>query len=145
MSTTNSPSSQRVPVSQGLGNVLFSLECTRSSPMVSTPPQAATSLKYNVDAVVQSLRHVWVLWSWTASCRAALSFTVSQSLLKLKSIESMMPSNHLILCRPLLLPSIFPSIRVFSISQFFASCGQIIAASASASVLPINTLKVDFL
>ena len=52
---------------------------------------------------------------WTAACLASLSITNSQSLLKLMSIESVMPSNHLILCRPLLLPpSIFPSIRVFS-------------------------------
>jgi len=52
---------------------------------------------------------------WTAACQASLSFTMSQSLLKLMSIESMMPSNHLILCHPLLLlPSIFPGIRVFS-------------------------------
>ena len=52
---------------------------------------------------------------WTAACQASLSFTISQSLLKLMSTESMMPSNHLILCCPLLLlPSIFPSIRVFS-------------------------------
>ena len=52
---------------------------------------------------------------WTASCQASLSITNTQSLPKLTSIESVMPSNHLILCRPLLLlPSIFPSIRVFS-------------------------------
>ena len=52
---------------------------------------------------------------WTAACQSSLSFTISWSLLKLMSIESVMPSNHLILCRPLLLPpSIFPSIRVFS-------------------------------
>ena len=52
---------------------------------------------------------------WTATHQASLSFTISQSLLKLRSIESVMPSNHLILCRPLLLlPSVFPSIRVFS-------------------------------
>ena len=52
---------------------------------------------------------------WTAACQASLSFIISQSLLKLMSIESVMPSNHLILCRSLLLlPSIFPSIRVFS-------------------------------
>ena len=50
----------------------------------------------------------------TAACEASLSFTISQSLLKFTSIESVMPSNHLILCRPLLLPSVFPSIRVFS-------------------------------
>ena len=52
---------------------------------------------------------------WTAAHQSSLSFTISQSLLKLMSIESVMPFNHLILCRPLLLPpSIFPSIRVFS-------------------------------
>ena len=51
---------------------------------------------------------------WTAACQASLSITNSRILLKLMSIESVMPSNHLILCRPLLLPSIFPSIRVFS-------------------------------
>ena len=52
---------------------------------------------------------------WTAACQASLSITNSRSLLKLLSIELVMPSNHLILCRPLLLPpSIFPSIKVFS-------------------------------
>ena len=52
---------------------------------------------------------------WTAACLSSLSFTISLSLLKLMSIESVMPSNHLILCHPLLLlPSIFPSITVFS-------------------------------
>ena len=51
---------------------------------------------------------------WTAAHQASLSITNSQSLLKLMSIKSVMPSNHLILCHPLLLPSIFPSIRVFS-------------------------------
>ena len=51
---------------------------------------------------------------WTATCQASLSITNSQNLLKLMSIELVMPSNHLILCCPLLLPSIFPSIRVFS-------------------------------
>ena len=57
---------------------------------------------------------------WTVACQASLSFTVSQSLLKLMSIESVMPSNHLILFRPLLLlPSIFPSIRVFSNESVF--------------------------
>ena len=50
---------------------------------------------------------------WTAACQASLSITKSHSLLKLISTESVMQSNHLILCRPLLLPSIFPSIRVF--------------------------------
>ena len=65
---------------------------------------------------VQLLSHVRLFATpWTAACQASLSFTISQSLLKLMSIESVMPSNHLILCCPLLLlPSIFPSIRVFS-------------------------------
>ena len=55
---------------------------------------------------------------WTAACQASLSITNSWSLLKLMSIESVMPSNHLILCHPLLLhPSIFPSSRVFSLTQ----------------------------
>ena len=65
---------------------------------------------------VQSLSRVQLfVTSWNVAHQASLSITNSQSLLKLKSIESVMPSNHLILCRPLLLlPSIFPSIRVFS-------------------------------
>ena len=76
---------------------------------------------------------------WTAAHPGSLSITNSQSLLKLTSTESVMPSNHLILCRPLLLlPSIFPSIRVFPMSQFFALGGQSIGVLASASVLPIN-------
>ena len=70
---------------------------------------------------VQSLSHVQLFaTSWTAARQACLSFTISQSLLKLKSIELVMPSNHLILCHPLLLlPSIFPSIRVFSNESIF--------------------------
>ena len=66
--------------------------------------------------VVQSLNHVWLFaTSWIAACQASLSFTISWSLLKFMSIESVMPSNHLILCHPLLLlPSIFLRIRVFS-------------------------------
>ena len=65
---------------------------------------------------VQSLSHVRLFATpWTAAHQASLSITNSQSLLKLMSIEPVMPSNHLILCCPLLLPpSIFPSIRVFS-------------------------------
>ena len=65
---------------------------------------------------VQSLSHVQLLGTpWTAACQASPSFTKSQGLLKLMSIKSMMPSNHLILCCPLLLlPSVFPRIRVFS-------------------------------
>ena len=65
---------------------------------------------------VQSLSHVWLFATpWTAACQASLSITNPRSSLRLTSIESVMPSSHLILCRPLLLlPLIRPSIRVFS-------------------------------
>jgi len=73
----------------------------------------------------------------TAARQASLSITNSQSLPKLMSIESVMPSNHLILCHPLLLlPSIFRNIRSFQMSQLFALVGQNIGVSASTSVLP---------
>ena len=76
---------------------------------------------------------------WTAAHQASLSITSSQSLPEFMSIELVMPSNHLILCRPLLLlPSIFPSIWVFPTSWFRASGDQRIGASASASVLPVS-------
>ena len=68
--------------------------------------------------VISSVQPHSCLWlfvtPWTAAHQASLSITNSHSLLKLMSIESVMPSNHLILCHPLLLPSVFPSIRVFS-------------------------------
>ena len=90
---------------------------------------------------VQSLSHVQLFATpETAELQAPLSITNSRNSPKLMFIESVMPSNHFILCRPLLLlPSIFPSIRVFSMSQLFASGGQSIGVSASASVLPMNT------
>ena len=84
---------------------------------------------------------------WTAVHQASLSFIISWSLLRFMSIESIMLSNHLILCPLLLLPSIFPSNRLlfvlfcfvlFSVSWLFTSGGQRIRASASASVLPTN-------
>ena len=72
---------------------------------------------------VQLLSHVWLFATvWTAACQPSLSITNSQGLLKLISIESVMPSNHLILCRSLLLlPSIFPSISLF---QWVSSSDQ---------------------
>ena len=88
------------------------------------PDEESLSLSLNLKAPgkclvkfssVQSLSHVRLFVTpWTAARQASLSITNSQSLLKLMSIESAMPFNHLILCRPLLLPSILPSIRVFS-------------------------------
>ena len=87
---------------------------------------------------VKSLSRVWLLETpWTAARQASLSIINSQSLLKLMAIEFVMPSKHLIFCHPLLLlPSIFPSIRVFSMSHFFTLGGQ--STEASASVLPMN-------
>ena len=95
---------------------------------------------WNILSSVQSLSRVQLFVTpWNAARQASLSITNSQNLLKLMSIESVMPSNHLILCRPLLFPpSIFPSIRCFPINQFFASSGQNIGVSASASILPMN-------
>ena len=76
---------------------------------------------------------------WTAAPQASLSITKSWSLPKLMSIESVMPSNRLILCRPfLLLPTIPLGSGSFPMSQLFESGGQSIGVSASASVLPMN-------
>ena len=75
---------------------------------------------------IQSLSHVWLfVTSWTATCQASLSITNSRSLLRIMSIELVMPPNHLILCHPLLLlPSIFLSIRVFSNESVICISGQ---------------------
>ena len=91
-------------------------------------------------SVVQLLS--WVLLSatpWTATCQASLFFTISRSLLKLISIESVMPSHHLVLYCPLL-PHLqsFPASGSFLMSQLFTSGGQNIRASALASVLQMN-------
>ena len=90
---------------------------------------------FNV-VVVQSISHVWLFATpWTAARQASLSFTISRSLLKLLSIEFVMPSNHLSLCRLLLLlPSIFPSIRVFNNESALPIRWPVY----SASVLPVN-------
>ena len=87
-----------------------------------------SSSSINKFSSVQLLSHVRLLETpWTAACQVSLS------------IESVMPSKHLILCHPLLLlPSIFPSIRVFSDESVFISGGQSIGMSASASVLPTD-------
>ena len=73
---------------------------------------------------------------WTAARQASLSFTISWSLLKLMSIESMMPSNYLILCCPLSCPQSLPASGSFPVSQLFASGGQSIGTLAS--VIPVN-------
>ena len=94
---------------------LFSKISTLWLPRTSDSDNHILLILY-IAAVVQLISCVWLfVTSWTAARQASLSFTISQSLLKLMSIESVMPSNHLMLCCPLLLlPSIFPTIRVFS-------------------------------
>ena len=94
----------------------------------------------HIFSSVQAFSHVWLFATpWTAARQASLSITNSQSLLKFMSIESVMPSNHLILVVPFssCLQS-FPASASFTVSQFFASDGQSIGVSASASVLPMN-------
>ena len=89
---------------------------------------------------VQLLSGVWLFATpWTTAHQASLSITNSQSLLKFMSIESVMPTNHLILCHLLLLlPSIFLSIRVFSNESALSIRWPKYWASGSASVLPMN-------
>ena len=89
---------------------------------------------------VHSLSHVQLFVTpWTVAHQASLSINNSWNLFKLLSIESVMPSNHLILyCSLLLLSSIFPSIRVFSNESALALSGQSFGDSAAASVLPMN-------
>ena len=87
-----------------------------SHPLSSPSPPALKLSQYQFVSLVQSLSRVRLFATpWIATCQASLSITNSLSSPKLMSTESVMPSNHLILCHPLLLlPSIFPSIRVFS-------------------------------
>ena len=103
------------------------------------PHRVPTWLSWTTYIVIvaQSLSRVWLFATpWTSACHASLSFTISQSLLRFMSLESVMLSNHLTLCHPLLLlASIFPSIKVFPMSYLFASGGQSITAS---SVLPMT-------
>ena len=82
----------------------------------SVPLCELLSISVQTSVLVQLLSCVWLFATpWTAAPQASLPITYSQSLLKLMSIELVVPSNHLILCRPLcLLPSMFPSIKVFS-------------------------------
>ena len=109
------------------GLLLMSAWCTRVEKLVQAPVvgrsgrcvclKVSTSLRCLLSfSSVQLLSRVQLFATpWTAARQASLSFTISQSLLKLRTVELMMPSKHLILCCPLLLlPSIFPSIRVFS-------------------------------
>ena len=112
--------------------------CTQSIP-------TCTNIRENIFSsssvqLFQSLNCVWLFATpWIAAHQASLSITNPWSLLKLMSIKSVMPSNHLIFCRPLLLlPSIFPESGSFPMSQFFPPGGQNIGVSPSASVFPMN-------
>ena len=98
---------------------LFPVICVRGQAIQETEWCSCDKWHFNPrfsGVVIQLLSHVQLFVNpWTAAHQASLSLTVSRSLFKLMSTELVMPSNHLILCRPLLLPpSIFPSIRVFS-------------------------------
>ena len=107
---------------------------------MKSPPCIECYYDLGMVVAVQSLRRVRLFATpLTAAGQASLSFTISQSLLKLMSIESVMPSNRLTLCHPLLLlPSIIPRIRVFANESALRTRGQSIGASASALVLLVN-------
>ena len=85
-------------------------------PLYQTVRSGCLTCTYQIVVIFQSLSHVRLFETpWTVAHQASLSFTISRSLLKLTSIEPVMPSNHLILCYPLLFPPpVFPSIRAFS-------------------------------
>ena len=93
-----------------------------------------------IVVLVQNLSCVpLIVIPWTTACQASLSITNSQNLLKLMSIKSVDPSNHLILCLPFSsCLQCLPASGSFTVSQFFASGGQSIGVSAAASVLPMN-------
>ena len=119
MSTLHRDRKSSTGVCSSQGSMLWSwLHLAFSSSLTSSwPLPVFFLLSSTMDVVVvQSLSHVWLLViPQPAACQASLSLTIPWSLLKLKSIESVVPSNHLILCCSLLLlPSIFPSTRVFS-------------------------------
>ena len=108
--------------------VLSSPSATMSTSPLSTSLSPSSSVQFS-RSVCPTL--------WTAACHASLSITNSWSSLKLMSIESVMPSNHLILCRPLLLlPSIFPSIRVFSDTHSRLKVAE--------RILPLRVCSVQF-
>ena len=108
-----------------------------------------------IDISVQSLSHVRLfVTSWTAAHQASLCITKPQSLLKLISIKSVMPFNHLILCNPLLLlPSVFPSIRVLSNesvfhirwSKYWSFCFSISPSNEYSGLISFRTDWIDLL
>ena len=129
---------QEIFLTQGLNLCLLCLLLWQENSLLLAPLGKQVLSKW--FSSVQSLSHVWFFATpWTAVHQASLSITNSWSLVKLTSIESMMPSNHLIPCHPLLLlPSIFLSIRVFSNESALHIRWPSTGVSASASVLPMN-------
>ena len=130
--------------SLGLEDALEKGMATHSSTMdrgACLQSMGSQSVGHDWLSSIQSLSCVQLFATpWTAAHQASLSITNSQSPLKLMSIELVMPSNHLILCRPLLLPpSIFPSIRVFSIESVLCIRWPKYWSFSSASVLPMYT------
>ena len=124
-----------VPVSPAFAGRFFTTEPPGKPSIIQTLQLRLTAKS------VQSLSHVQLFATpWTAACQAFLSVTHSWSLLKLMSIESVMPSNHVILCHPLLLLQSFPTSGSSPMSQFFSSDGQNMGAAAAASVHPTNIL-----
>ena len=114
-------------------NLLFYSLCFSSSLKTSIRPIIVQF------SSVQSHSHVWLFVTpWTAAQQASLSITNTHNLLKLISIELVMLSNHLILCHPFSCPQSFPASGSFQMGQFFASGGQSIGVSDSASVFPMN-------
>ena len=131
---------QKRPVFRGSG-ISLPLQTVHEGPRT---PGLVCSIGSNVFlhfsflVVVQSLSHVQLFVApWTAACQVPMSFTISQSLLKIMSIQLVMPSNHLTLCCPCSsCPQSFPASGSFPMSQLFASVDQSIGVSAS--VLPMN-------
>ena len=135
----------RIIPSHGIHNLNISYRCKTITPKVNEiSVYFYNSHFFNTYCyvmqkfAVQSLTHVQLFVTpWTTAPQTSLSFTISLSLLRLMSIESVLPSNHLILCHPpLLCPHSFPASGSFPMSRLFTSAGQ--NMGALASVLPMN-------
>ena len=109
-----------------------------------------TNIFHCSRSVVQLLISVWLFATpWTAAQQSSLSFSISWSLLKLMSIVSVMPSSHLIFCHPILLPSMFPSIRIFSNElalhiRWSKCCSFSFSVSPSNEYLRLTFFRLDW-
>ena len=119
---------------------IYTCKCHKSGRLCAVYTHVGYHMSLSMFSSVQSLSRVRLSETpWIAAHQASLSISNSQSLLRLMSVESVMPSNYLILCRSLLLlPSIFLSIRVFSNESVLCIRWPKYRSSASASVLPMN-------